>query len=45
MDFQEVELEGIDWIYWAENWNQGQALVNLVIASGSVNLRISQAAE
>jgi hypothetical protein len=31
MDFLEVELEGINWIYWTEDWNQWQALVNLAV--------------
>jgi hypothetical protein len=31
MDFQEAELEGIDWIYLAEDWDQWQALMNMVM--------------
>jgi hypothetical protein len=31
MYFLEVEFKGIDWVYWDEDWNQWQALVNLVV--------------
>jgi hypothetical protein len=31
MDLQEVEFEGVDWICLAEDWDQWQALVNMVM--------------